>query len=56
MTIGYKTNLQNLLASERDAHSDLGGADLVRRKAAPKEIAAEQSLLMARKPPARRAK
>ena len=34
VTIGYKTNLRNLLASEPDQHSDLGGVDLVRRKVA----------------------
>ncbi|MDY0170581.1 MAG: nucleoside hydrolase [Thermoguttaceae bacterium] len=34
VTIGYKTNLRNLLTSEADRYSDLSGVDLVRRKVA----------------------
>lgn len=34
VTVGYKTNLRNLLDSDADRHSDLGGPDLVRRKVA----------------------
>ncbi len=34
VTIGYKTNLRNLLTSKPDQHGDLDGVDLVRRKVA----------------------
>ncbi len=32
VTVGYLSNMRNLLRSEPDAHSDLTGVDLVRRK------------------------
>ncbi|MCL4206686.1 MAG: nucleoside hydrolase [Pirellulaceae bacterium] len=34
VTIGYKTNMRDLLTSGADRHSDLNGVDLVRRKVA----------------------